>query len=357
MLRKVTVNIKVRWWIKLALLLIFIFSSYLVPAQTYPFQDPDQPLETRVSDLLSRLTIDEKISLLHQWQPAISRLGVESFKTGTEGLHGIAWLGTATVFPQAIGMGSTWDRNLVKSIGSAVGDEGRAKHAQDPYNVGLSIWSPVVDLLRDPRAGRTEEGYSEDAYLTGQMSTAYFQGLKGDDPFYYKTIPSLKHFYAYNQEYYRDTTSVNINDRNRYEYYLEAFRYAIEAGAAKSMMTAYNLVNGVPCTVDQDTNNIIKGLWVPDGFFVVTDAYAPSNLTGSQNYYSSDAQSHAGMIKAGIDSMTQDGESSTSTINNINAALSQGLITESDINKAVTNIFRVRFQTGEFDGSCDPYQK
>jgi beta-glucosidase len=327
---------------------------------TYPFQDPCQPLETRVSDLISRLTLSEKVSLLHQWQPAISRLGIASFRTGTEALHGVAWLGTATVFPQAIGLSSSWDCNLVKRVGSVVGDEVRAKHKGDPTNVGLSVWSPVVDAERDPRAGRTEEGYSEDPYLTGQISIAYASGMKGDDPFYYKAIPSLKHFYAYNQEQNRDTMNVIFDERNQHEYYLEFFRYAIKAGAAKSMMTAYNFANGVPCTVHPDINSIVKSEWAPitDGndFFVVTDAYAPSNLTGSQHYYSTAAQSHAGMIKAGVDSMTQDDNRPANTITHINEALTQGLITEADINMAVRNILRVRFHTGEFDANLDPYK-
>ncbi|MGA1979414.1 MAG: glycoside hydrolase family 3 C-terminal domain-containing protein [Sedimentisphaerales bacterium] len=331
-----------------------------LPETTYPFQDPNLPLETRVDDLISRLTLSEKVSLLHQWQPAIPRLGIASFRTGTEALHGVAWLGTATVFPQAIGLGSTWDRDLVKLVGSAVGDEVRAKHKGDPINVGLSVWAPVVDALRDPRAGRTEEGYSEDPYLTGQMSTAYASGMKGDDPFYYKVIPSLKHFYAYNQEANRDTMNVIFDERNQHEYYLEFFRYAIASGAAKSMMTAYNIVNSVPCTVHPDINGVVKSEWAPVAsgrdFFVVTDAYAPSNLIGSQHYYPNAAQSHAGMIKAGIDSMTQDGSDPTKTIANINAALTQGLITEADVNKAVRNILRVRFHTGEFDGDLDPYK-
>jgi beta-glucosidase len=306
------------------------------------------------------LTLPEKVSLLHQWQPAISRLGIASFRTGTEALHGVAWLGTATVFPQAIGLSSTWDCNLVKRVGSVVGDEVRAKHKGDPTAVGLSVWSPVVDAERDPRAGRTEEGYSEDPYLTGQISIAYASGMKGDDPFYYKAIPSLKHFYAYNQEQNRDTMHVVFDERNQHEYYLEFFRYAISAGAAKSMMTAYNFVNGVPCTVHPDINGFVKSEFAPiaegNDFFVVTDAGAPSNLIGSQGYYSTAAQSHAGMIKAGVDSMTQDSANPAPTIANINAALSGGLITEADINTAVRNILRVRFHTGEFDGNLDPYK-
>jgi len=328
--------------------------------ETYPFQDPNLPLETRVDDLISRLTLDEKISLLHQWQPAIPRLGIASFRTGTEALHGVAWLGEATVFPQAIGLGSTWDPNLVKQIGSAVGDEVRVYHQRDPLNVGVSIWSPVVDALRDPRAGRSEEGYSEDAYLTGQMSIAYCSGLKGDDPFYYKTIPSLKHFYAYNQEANRDTTNVIIDERNKHEYYLEFFRYAISSGAAKSMMTAYNIVNGVPCTVHPDINGVVKSKWAPidfdADFFIVTDAWAPGNLVGSQGYYPDMPHAYAGALKAGVDSMTQDSENSGPTLAYIRDAYDAGLITDADIDKAVKNILRVRFHTGEFDpNSMNPY--
>lgn len=227
-------------------------------------------------------------------------------------------------------------------------------------NVGVSIWSPVVDALRDPRAGRTEEGYSEDPYLTGQMSTAYCSGLKGDDPFYYKTIPSLKHFYAYNQEANRATANVVIDERNQHEYYLEFFRYAIASGAAKSMMTAYNLVNGVPCKVHPDINNFVKGQWAPidydADFFIVTDAWAPGNLVSPQGYYSDMPHAYAGALHAGVDSMTQDSENSGPTLAYIRDAYDSGLITEADIDKAVKNILRVRFHTGEFDpDSMNPY--
>jgi beta-glucosidase len=305
---------------------------------------------------MSRLTLNEKISLLHQWQPAISRLGINSFRTGTEALHGVAWLGKATVFPQAIGLGSTWDTSLVKQIGAAVGDEVRAFHNRDPYNVGLSIWAPVVDPLRDPRAGRTEEGYSEDPFVTGMMSIAYTSGLKGDDPFYYKTIPTLKHFYGYNQEANRNTNSVVINNRNKREYYLEGFRYAIEAGTAKSMMAAYNLVNGIPAMVLPEINSIVRGEWVPDDFFVVADAYAPSALVDNQHYYNTMPEAYAGSLKAGVDSMTQDGSNPWNTINDITSAYNQGLLNEGDINTAVRRILEVRFHTGDFDPQgYDPY--
>lgn len=166
----------------------------------YPFQDPSLPVQKRVSDLLSRLTLEEKVSLMHQYQPAVPRLGIPAFKTGTEALHGVAWLGEATVFPQAFGLAHTWDRYLIKQIGSAVGDEVRGFHHLDPAANGVNVWAPVVDLLRDPRWGRNEEGYSEDPFLTGEIATAYASGLRGDHPFYLKTVPTLKHFLAYNNE-------------------------------------------------------------------------------------------------------------------------------------------------------------
>lgn len=322
----------------------------------YIFLNPDKPLDVRVSDLLSHLTLDEKISLLHQWQPSIPRLGIGPFRTGTEGLHGAAWLDTATVFPQAIGLGATWNRELVKRIGSAVADEIRVLHQRDPVTVGLSVWAPVVDLLRDPRAGRTEEGYSEDAFLTGDLSTAYCAGLKGDDPFYYKTVPTLKHFYAYNQEEKRNVANVIINDRNKYEYYLEAFRYAIQSGQAKSMMTAYNLVNDLPCTVHSDVNEVVKAKWVPDDFFVVSDAWAPAALVDEQHYYEDMPHAIAGTLLAGVDSITLDSEDSGTTIEYIKSALNAELIKTEDIDRAVKNMLRVRFHTGEFDpDEINPY--
>lgn len=348
---------------KLSLILIFCivfsmaapFQQEVTAAYNYPFQDPSLPLDTRVNDLVSRLTLDEKISLLHQYQPAIPRLGIPAFRTGTEALHGIAWLGNATVFPQNTGLGCTFNTDLIKEIGSAVGDEARGFNKKDPVFNGLSLWAPVLDIQRDPRAGRFEEGYGEDPYLVAQMGIAYASGMKGDHPFYYKTIPTAKHFYAYNQEVNRDTFSVNIDDRNKYEYYIKPFQDVISSGAVKSMMTAYNLVNGVPCTVDPEIKSIVKEKWADD-FFVVTDAGGPSNLVRSQRYYPDMPQALAGAIKAGVDSMTDDGNNPANTINNIKAALSRGLLTVEDIDQAVKNIMEVRFHVGDFDPAANnPY--
>lgn len=315
---------------------------------SYPFQDPSQPLHTRVSDLVSKLTLEEKVSLLHQYQPAIPRLGIRAFKTGTEALHGVAWLGSATVFPQAIGLGSTWNPDLVEQVGSAVGDEVRGYHFKNRDLHSLNVWAPVVDLLRDPRAGRNEEGYSEDPFLTGQMSMAYAGGMQGSDPFYLKTAPSLKHFFAYNQEINRDVSDSNIDARNLHEYYLKAFQPAIAAGKATGVMTSYNLVNGRPNTLTPYLNTILRQ-WTKQPLLVVSDAVAPSNIVNAQQYYTTEAEAHAAAIKAGMDSFTDHDADPTITIEAVHEALSAGLLTEADIDTAVSHILSIRIRLGEFD--------
>ncbi len=176
-------------------------TAYAGTTYQYPFRDPHLPLTVRIDDLLGRLTLDEKVSLLHQYEPPIPRLGIASFKTGTEALHGIAWstdihdngavvTANGTVFPQAVGLASTWDPALINQVGDAVGQEARGFHAENPDVWGLNLWAPVVNLLRDPRWGRNEEGYSEDPYLTGVISTAYGSGIEGNDPRHLQAAPT-----------------------------------------------------------------------------------------------------------------------------------------------------------------------
>jgi len=350
--------------IALALLAVLVMTSLAAPAAaaTDPFRDPRLPLEKRVEDLLGRLTLPEKVSLLHQYQPAIPRLGIARFKTGTEALHGLGWstdvnstpepgavrTATATVFPQAVGLGSTWDPALIKKVGAAVGDETRGYHSADPDVWGLNTWAPVVNLLRDPRWGRNEEGYSEDPYLTGAISTAYAGGMRGGDPHQLKTAPTLKHYLANNNEVRRDRTSSNLRPRVKHEYDEAAFKPAIANNAATGVMAAYNLVNGRPMTAHADHDDVVRS-WTDQTLLNVTDAGNPNNLVGSQAYYPTLAEADAATLKAGVDSFTVDNTNAGPTTEAVNAALASGLLKESDVDTAVRHILSIRFRLGEFD--------
>ncbi|GAA4632252.1 glycoside hydrolase family 3 protein [Actinoallomurus vinaceus] len=335
--------------------------------ETYPFQNPRLPLKTRVDDLLKRLTVDEKISLLHQYEPAIPRLGIKPFKTGTEGLHGVAWstdihnngavvTANGTVFPQAIGLASTWNPALIKKVGSAVGDEARGFNSVNPDVWGLQLWAPVVNLLRDPRWGRNEEGYSEDPYLTGAISTAYGSGIEGPDKDHLKAAPVLKHYLANNNEVNRDITSSDLRPRVKKEYDEKAFSPAISADAATGVMASYNLVNGRPNTVSPDLNDVVRS-WTKRDLLNVTDAGAPNNLTGSEKYYATQPEADAALIKAGLDSFTVDDTNAGPTTAAVKSALSQGLLKQSDLDTAVSHILSLRVRLGDFDPDGGPYAK
>lgn len=335
-------------------------------AYQYPFRDPSLPLSARVSDLVSRLTLAEKVSLLHQYEPEIPRLGIPAFKTGTEALHGIAWstdvdnrgavvTANGTVFPQAVGLASTWDPALIKQVGNAVGQEARGFNAENPAVWGLNLWAPVVNLLRDPRWGRNEEGYSEDPYLTSQIATAYGSGIEGDNPAYLQAAPTLKHYLAYDNEVDRDTSNSVVPPTILHDYDQQAFQPVIAADAATGVMASYNLVNGRPNTVNPDMATTERG-WTGKTLMNVTDAAAPDNLTGSERYYSTLAQADAAAIKAGIDSFTSDDTNSSITVDAVQQALSQGLLTQADIDRADTDILSIRFRLGDFDPpGSNPY--
>jgi beta-glucosidase len=318
------------------------------------FRDTGVPVTERVADLLARLTLPEKIAMLHQHQPAIDRLGIAAFTTGTEVLHGLAWLGEATVFPQAIGLASTWNLDLIRRIGAATGDEVRGLHQKDPSRCGLNVWAPVVNLLRDPRWGRNEEGYAEDPLLTGLAGSAYAKGLAGDHPQVLKTAPTLKHFLGYNNETDRCTTSSNLSPRVLREYELPAFRTPIENRSAVAVMASYNLVNGRPAHVSPYIADELR-TWNPD-VFVVSDAYAPSNLADpmQQAFFADHAESHAAALRAGIDSFTDLDDRSEVTVERITEALRRGLIDEEDIDGAIRRAISVRVRLGEFDPT-NPY--
>lgn len=317
------------------------------------FRDPSLSRAERVADLLSRLTLDEKIGLLHQYHRPVERLGMGPFKTGTEALHGLAWLGEATVFPQVVALGATWNPELVEQVGAAVADEVLAFNHEDPVKVGRNVWAPTVNPLRDPRWGRNEEGYSEDAGMTGRMGAAYARGLKGDNGSVWKTAPTVKHFLAYGNEADRCITSSNMPPRVLREYEFAAHRPALASGDAVAVMLSYNLVNGRPAHVTPLVNDELR-TWTDEEVYIVSDAYAPNNLANLQGYFEDLPTAYAAAVKAGLDSFTQDDENSRDVLVHVEAALERGLLDESDIDTAVRRNLHVRFGLGEFDPE-DPY--
>ena len=322
-------------------------------AELPAFLDPGLPLRDRADDLLRRLTSAEKIAMLHQRSPGVPRLGIAPFRTGTEALHGVAWLGVATVFPQAVGLGAAWDPDLVKAVGTAVGEEVRAIHRRDPA-VSLNVWAPVVNLLRDPRWGRNEEGYSEDPLLTGRTAVAFCSGLRGDHPVYLRTAPLLKHFLAYNNETDRATASSVLRPRVLHEYELPVFHAPIAAGVAVGVMPSYNLVNGRPNHVSPYLERELRQ-WTDDELVVCSDAAAPSNLVDAEHYFADHPAGHAAALRAGVDSFTDHGEDSSVTVGRITEALDRGLLTLAEVDRAVRRLLLLRLRLGEFDPDLDPY--
>ncbi|MER6374150.1 glycoside hydrolase family 3 C-terminal domain-containing protein [Streptomyces mirabilis] len=318
-----------------------------------PFRDQQLPFAKRVGDLLSRLTLDEKMGWLHQFAPAVERLGIAAFRTGQEALHGVAWMGPATVFPQAVGLGASWNENLVRRVGEAVSKEVRAMRVRDD-RVGLNVWAPTVNLLRHPLWGRNEEGYSEDPKLTSAIATAYTRGLRGEHPTYWRTAPVLKHWLAHNNETGRDVTSSSVRPRVLHEYDLRAFRETVEAGAVAGVMPAYNLVNGRPNHVSPYLREQLR-TWTDQELLVCSDAGAPSNLVDSEHYFDTHEQATAAALMAGVDSFTDHGTDSSKIVDRIQGAFKQGLLSEADIDAAVRRQLSVRFRLGEFDPEHDPH--
>ncbi len=318
----------------------------------YPFRDSSLPFEERVKDLLSRLSIDEKANMLSSHMNAVPRLGIGDWHVGTEVARG--YVGRtddeiSTVFPQPIGLASTFDTDLMFRLGEIAGNEARYYY-QKKGNTALMLWGTTVDMERDPRWGRTEEAYGEDPYLTGKMSAAYTAGMAGTDDKFMKTIPTLKHFCADNNEKDRGTCSANVDPRTLHEYYYKAFERPITEGKARSVMAAYNELSGVPAVMNPDLQKILKDEWGLD--FVVTDGGDFSqNLLAHKNV-KTHAEALALCLKNGADSITDPEDMVYAAAMD---ALEKGLITEADIDKAVGNVLMGRFKLGEFD-DVHPYR-
>lgn len=326
-----------------------------------PLWDKHLSIEERLDYLISELTLEEKISCLGTGCPEIPRLGIKSSFMGGEAAHGIEArhdqafnagdTEETTSFTQPIGMSASFDRDLIRECGNAVGEEARALFTRNGGG-GLCRWAPTIDMERDPRWGRFEEAYGEDPYLTGEMSSAYIQGMKGEHPFYIKCGATLKHFYANNVEKDRIRISSSVDERNKYEYYLEPFRKAVEEGGAEAIMTSYNEINGVPAIVNHEVQDIIKDTFGLPGH-VVCDGGDFQQTVNDHHYFTSHAQTLAFGLKAGVDCFTDDRQVVCTAARE---ALDQGLITEKEIDRSVRNSFRTRIRLGFFDGEGDcPY--
>lgn len=297
---------------------------------------------------VTQLTIDERISFLHQYSPGVERLGIGPFITGTEALHGVAWRGPATSFPQPVGMAATWDPELLSLAGQVVAAEVRHMKRADP-NISLTVWAPVVNPLRHPRWGRTEEAYTEDPLLNAELATGYAMGLRGDQE-HWTTVPTLKHFLGYSNETDRSATSSQLDPQLLEEYELPGFLTPLRRGAAGSVMLSYNLVNGRPAHLSELVNTRLRAaLADPDLLFVVTDAGAPSNLWKTQKVLPDAPAAYAAMLRAGVDSFTDHDSDPSETIAAVTQALRDGLITTADIDHAVVRQLVARARTGEFD--------
>src|SRR5271156_4866497 len=241
---------------------------------TAPYMDSSLPVEKRVDDLVSRMTLEEKVGQMMNGADAIPRLGIPKYDWWSEGLHGIARSGYATVFPQAIGMAATWDTNLVGDIATTVSTEARAKYNQamrdNVHSIyfGLTIWSPNINIFRDPRWGRGQETYGEDPFLTSRLGVAFVEGLQGDDPNYFRTIATPKHFAVHSgPEQLRHQFNVTPSPQDLQATYLPAFHTTITQGHAASTMCAYNAVDGAPaCANDMLLQKTLRGEWQFGGF-------------------------------------------------------------------------------------------
>ncbi len=320
--------------------------------------DASRSFEERIDWILKNLTIDEKLSWLSSRMPGCERLGLEPFSLGGEAAHGVEGrndqngLGApdvTTAFPQPIGMSASWDPETIRACGEVVGTEARVVFGRHPGR-GLSRWAPTVDLERDPRWGRNEEAYGEDAVLTGRMAGAYLSGMQGNDPKYIRTAATLKHFYGNNTEEGRTWKNSTIDPRNRYELYLEPFRRCIEGYGVQGIMTAYNRINGKVGILNSEVNDILKQQYGLT--HAVGDGGALTLVVTGQHVYGNHAQAIADALHAGVDGMS---DNPVMVEKAARDAYAQGLITEADLDGAIAAKLMVAMCLGRFDGDACPY--
>jgi beta-glucosidase len=338
-----------------ALLIMILTGSLAVPRTpakqdgTPPYKNAALPIEQRVNDLVSRMTLEEKISQMMNGAAAIERLGVPDYEWWNEGLHGVARAGYATVFPQAIGLAATWNTDLMYEVADVISTEARAKHHEfdrkgdhGRYR-GLTFWSPNINIFRDPRWGRGQETYGEDPYLTARMGVAFVKGLQGNDPKYLKVVATPKHYAVHSgPEPERHSFDAKAVERDMQETYLPAFHATVVEAGAQSVMCAYNRTNGEPCCTSKPLNDLLRKQWGFSGF-IVSDCGAIDDIYLRHKYVKTEAEASALAVKAGTDLTC--GREYKSLVQ----AVKDGLITEAEIDVAVKRLMTARFKLGMFD--------
>ena len=343
----------------IAIVLVLSFGSPAAMQEQPPYLNPSLPTDRRVDDLVSRMTLEEKVSQMMNVASAIPRLGIPEYDWWNEALHGVANSGVATVFPQAIGLGATFDTRLMSRVATAISDEARAKYheAQRRGNhnrfYGLTFWSPNINIFRDPRWGRGQETYGEDPYLTARLGVEFVKGLQGNDPKYLKVVSTPKHYAVHSgPEPERHRFDAAAAERELRETYLPAFRATLTEARAASVMCAYNRTNGEPCCANTHLlNDILRDEWGFKGY-VVSDCGAIDDIYQRHHFVKTAEEASALAVKRGTD--LECGETYKSLVN----AVKQGLISEAEIDRAVKRLFEARFRLGMFDPpEMVPYAK
>jgi beta-glucosidase len=313
------------------------------------YLDPSLPIAQRVNDLVSRMTVDEKISQMQDVAPAIPRLGIPAYNWWNEALHGVARAGNATVFPQAIGLAAMWDTALVHNIADVISTEARAKyndaqfHGNTSRYFGLTFWSPNINIFRDPRWGRGQETYGEDPFLTSRIGVAFVTGLQGDDAKYLKTVSTPKHYAVHSgPDVLRHRFDVNVSPHDFEDTYSTAFRATVVEGKAESVMCAYNSVRGIPACASPFLMDTLRKSWGFSGY-VVSDCGAINDIYRDHGYVLTIQQSAALAVKAGTDL------SCGSEYRFLYDSLRDRLLQREEVDSAVKRLFEARFRLGMFD--------
>lgn len=323
------------------------------------YLDSRLPVERRVDDLVGRMTLEEKVSQMMNKSASIERLGIPAYDWWNEALHGVAYAGTATVFPQAIGLGATWNPELMRDVADAISSEARAKYNDAVKRdfrkrfYGLTFWSPNINIFRDPRWGRGQETYGEDPYLTSKLGVAFVKGMQGDNPNYLKTIATPKHYAVHSgPESERHVFNAQPSLRDLEETYLPAFRATIKEGKANSIMCAYNSIDGVPvCASKRMMTDILRERWGFGGY-VVSDCDAVADIYKNHKFAKSEAEGVALAVKAGTD-LTCGYEYKA-----LIPAVKAGLISEAEIDESVKRLLAARFRLGMFDApEMNPFSR